>query len=297
MTSLRRLLGPRRTRAQFGATEVVKIGGPAATADLYYTMMDVGWPVFIALVSLAFIGINIVFGLIYMAMPGAIEHVRPGSFDPFFFSVETLATVGYGNMAPATTLGHALAAGEILCGLFFTATVTGLVFARFARPRASIEFSRVAVIGTFDGGRALMVRLASTRTRPIADVSGQLGLLQRITMPDGRTFGRLVDLPLVRPRNPMLNLSWTMIHPLDDDSPIPVALKGDGDITLVATVGGLDTLLATQTFGGHRYTRDDLRIDHEYCDVVRDHQGVFHLDLSMLHETRPSGSGGEGQPS
>ena len=294
---LRRLLGPRRTRARFGDTEVIKIGTPSATADLYYTAMDVGWPVFIALVSLAFITINIAFGLIYLAIPGAIEHLHAGSMsDAFFFSVETLATVGYGNMAPATTLGHAVATVEILTGLFFTATVTGLIFARFARPRASMVFSRVAVIGTFDGGRALMVRLASTRTRAIADVSGQLGLLQRVTMPDGRTFGRLVDLPLVRPRNPMLNMSWTMIHPLDADSPVPAGLEGEGEFTLVATVGGLDTLLATQTFGGHRYTRADIRVDHEYCDVVRDDRGVFHLDLAMLHETRPSGAG-DRQPS
>lgn len=136
--------------------------------------------------------------------------------------------------------------------------------------------------------RALMVRIASTRTRPIADVNGQLGWLERVTLPDGRNFGRLIDLPLVRSRNPMLNLSWTMIHPLDDDSAVLAALQSDCAFTLVATVGGLDTLLATQTFGGHRYARADVRIDHEYIDVVREHDGTFHLDLAMLHETRPS---------
>lgn len=278
---------PRRQQMRFGETEVVKIGTPAVINDLYYAMMDVEWPVFIGLVSLTFVIINLVFGLIYLAMPGAIDHLPPGSLSKaFFFSVETLATVGYGHMVPVTTWGHAVATVEVLTGLFFTATVTGLIFARFSRPRASIVFSKVAVVGTYDGGRALMVRLASTRTRPIANVNGQLGWLERVTLPDGRNFGRLIDLPLVRAQNPMLNLSWTMIHPLDEDSPMLAALRGEGAFTLVATVGGLDTLLATQTFGGHRYSRADVRIDHEYIDVVRESEGLFHLDLSLLHETR-----------
>ena len=269
--------------------QAVKLGTPAVTQDLYYALMDASWPVFVALVSAAFVALNLLFGLVYVLLPGAIDHARPGSLgDAFFFSIETLATVGYGNMAPATTVGHAVAAIEILTGLFFTATVTGLVFARFARPRASMVFSQVAVIGTYEGGRALMIRLASTRARALADVTAQLGWFERVELPDGRTFGRIVELPLVRSRVPILALSWTLIHPLDDDSAVLAALAGDGRFVLTATIGGLDTLLAAPTFGGHSYGREDVLIDQEFVDIIVERDGVLHLDLSLLHHVRPS---------
>ena len=111
--------------------------------------------------------------------------------------VETLGTVGYGNMAPVTHLGHAIAATEILIGLFFSATITGLIFARFARPRTSFVFSRVAVLGQRENRRTLMVRLASTRLRPIANVNAQLSWLQKLELTDGRVFRQLVEPPVV----------------------------------------------------------------------------------------------------
>jgi inward rectifier potassium channel len=256
--------------------------------DIYYRTMQMRWPTFVGSVSLVFLVLNLVFGAIYAALPGAIVNMPRGSLlNGFFFSVETLGTVGYGNMAPVSPAGHCVAGFEILIGLFFSATMTGLIFARFARPRTSLMFSRLAVIGRHEGRPALMVRVASTRRHPLADASAQMAWLQRIDLPDGRVMRRLVDLPLLRSHNAMLGLAWSLIHVIEDESEFAAALTGTKPFSLTVTVSGLDTLLASQSIGGHFYRREDILIDHEFVDVISDVEGVVHLDLAHFHEARP----------
>ncbi len=281
----------RRQRVDLGGFEAIKIGGPGAFADLYYSLMEIRWPAFFAVVSAAFVLINLGFGLLYAALPGAIGNMVAGSVaDGFFFSVETLGTVGYGNMAPATRLGHAIAAAEILLGLFFSATMTGLIFARFARPRAAIVFSRVAVVSRVGDRMMLMVRLASLRAQPLADVSAQMSWLERVTLPDGQIFRRLADLPLVRSQNPAFALTWTLVHVIEPGSAMMAALERPERFRLTVTVSGLDTLLASPTLGQHSYGRADIRLDHEFEDIILDEDGVVHLDLSKLHDVRARGA-------
>lgn len=278
----------RNVNVELSGVRAVKSGAPSVFGDIYYLMMEITWPVFILWVSLIFVGINLAFGAIYACVPGAIDHAKPGSvLDGFFFSVETLATVGYGNMAPATHLGHSIAAVEILLGLFFSATMTGLIFARFARPRDSLVFSRVAVIGPCEQGQALMIRLASTRARPLTDVTAQVSWLEMVTQSDGRSFRRLVELPLVRSRNPILGLSWTLMHVLEPDSPLLTALHGTTPFLLTVSVTGTDTLLASQSQGSYNYPREQILTDHEYIDVISDLDGAIHLNLSRLHDAAP----------
>jgi inward rectifier potassium channel len=278
----------RRQYVQMGSTRAVKIGAPGITNDLYYWTMEMSWPAFVALVAAVFVAINLLFGLIYASLPGTVSNALPGSFlDGFFFSVETLATVGYGNMAPATHLGHAITSIEIMLGLFFSATVTGLIFARFARPRDNMLFSTVAVIGDYYDKRALMVRLAPMHARPLANATAQMSLLQRTKLPDGREFAGLMELPLLRAHNPMLNLSWTLIHLIDDTSPVLAALESDQPFLLAVTVNGSDTLLARQTMGGRSYQRDDVLVDHHFVDVITNQDGTLHLDVSRLSDAEP----------
>ena len=266
----------------------MKVGGPPILADLYYATIEMSWPAFITLVSVVFLLLNLTFGVVYAGMPGAIANAVSGSIvDGFFFSVETLGTVGYGNMAPVTRLGHSIAAIEILVGIFFSATVTGLIFARYARPRNCFLFSDVAVIGDHDGRRTLMVRLASIRARPIADVQAQISWLERVETSDGRVFRRLVNLPLARSHNPSMALAWTLVHVIPEDSAMMQALVEAPEFRLIATVSGLDTLLATQAIGGQAYERTSVLLDHEFLDVVDDSDDMLLLDLSKLHDVRP----------
>ena len=128
--------------------EIVKRGvARYDLSDPYHVAIELSWKEF----ALAFLGlelsINIAFALLYLASPGCIANMRPGSFsDAFFFSIETLATVGYGTMAPTTFYGHAVSAIEIVCGLVFTAIMTGLLFVRFSKPRPKILFADQAVV-------------------------------------------------------------------------------------------------------------------------------------------------------
>lgn len=269
-------------------SRAVKLGTPSAMSDLYYATMEMSWPVFIGVTSLIFILLNLAFGLLYASMPGAIGSMAAGSVsDGFFFSVETLGTVGYGNMFPATRAGHAIAGFEILLGLFFSATITGLIFARFARPRASLTFSKVAVLGRYEGQRALMVRVASLRTRPLASASAQMAWLERRDTPEGQILRRLITLPLLRPTNLTLGLSWTLVHLVEEDSDMLAALQGSAPFTLIVTVTGFDTLLASQAFASHSYPREDILIDHDYVDVISEVDGVIQLDLARFHDAVP----------
>lgn len=280
---------PRSHMIDLGAMQAVRQGGPSRFADLYYLTMQVGWPTFVGLVCLTFATINLVFGTIYALLPGAIEHAAPGSLtDGLFFSIDTLGTVGYGYMYPATHLAHAIAACEILLGLFFSATITGLIFARFSRPRVGVVFSRSAVIGRYQGQRALMLRVASLRPSPLADADAQVAWLETTYHPDGSMLRRLAPLALVRDRNPMFSLSWTLVHILDADSPLLAAYDSDERFLITALVRGTDTLLASATMGSFSYQRQDVRCDQDFVDMISNHDGVLHLDMTLLHETRPT---------
>jgi inward rectifier potassium channel len=278
---------PHRQRFSGRGFETIKIGVPSRLSDLYYQTMEMSWPAFILAVALVYLFVNLVFGALYASVPGAVDNARPNSLlDGFFFSVDTLGTVGYGSMAPKSPIGHLIAAFEILVGLFFSATITGLIFARFSRPRSSLIFSKLAVIGRYEEQPALMVRVASTRSRPLADASAQMSWLERKDEPGGRLVRRMIDLPLVRSHNPALGVSWTLVHLLADDSDFLAALQAYERFTLNVSVTGIDTLLASPAISGFTYRKHEILIGHEYCDVLSEHDDVVMLDLTKFDEVR-----------
>lgn len=265
-----------------------KIGTPGVFTDLYYYLMEISWRTFFGLVTVVFLGINLLFGLVYAALPGAIANARPGSLvDGFFFSVDTFGTVGYGVMAPHTSLGHAVASVEILVGLFLTATLTGIIFARFARPRETILFSNVVVVARHFGQRSLMVRVASARSRPLVEVRAEMVFLQKTVTTEGRPFRRYIDLPLVRRSNPLMALAWTVIHNVEEGGPLCNAIDNGDEIMIVMTVNGLDTLLGVPAFGGKTYREGDLRQGERFSDIVSDASGQVEIDIARIHATEP----------
>jgi inward rectifier potassium channel len=277
-----------RQRVDVGGTTAYKIGTPGVFTDLYYTLMEMGWGRFFALGTATFLGVNLVFGLIYAALPGAVYAMQPGSIvDGFFFSVDTFGTVGYGVMAPATHLGHAVATIEILVGLFLTATLTGIIFARFSRPRETILFSDVAVIASHFGQRSLMVRVASARSRPLVEVRAEMVFLRRTITDEGRPFRRYIDLPLMRRTNPLMALAWTVIHNLEEGSPLCEAIDNGEEIVIVVSLNGLDTLLGQPAFGGHTYREGDLRQGQRFTDLITERDGITEIDIARLHQTEP----------
>jgi len=282
----------RRQQIELGGVVAVKHGAPWRPGDVYYELMEMPWLRFVAIVAAVFVAVNVAFDAVYALMPaGSIDHMPPGSLaSGFFFSVETLATVGYGNMAPATFLGHAVSVVEILLGMFLIATLYGLIFQRFARPRDSLVFSNKLVVARIGGQRVAMIRLAGTRARPLADVGASMALLERVVLPTGRTYAQQIDLPLRNARNAMMALAWTLVHVIDDASPLAKVVDDAGaDIRITVTIRGLDTLLSNPSFGSRIYQRADIRIDEEFVDIFDNRDdGSIHLDLTQLHATRPA---------
>lgn len=271
-----------------GRFRAVKRGVPSGFHDLYYAAMEMSWPGFITSACAIFLATNLLFGAVFVCLPGGLLNAKPGSFpDAFFFSVETLATVGYGNMAPATYAAHAVTTIEIMCGLLLLATVTGLTFSRFSRPRPSLVFSDVAIVGRHDGQEALIMRVASIRSQPIAQVSAQMAHVEKVEA-GGQVSRRVNNLPLVRSTNPMLTMSWTITHILDPDGPLLASLRRGRDARILLTLSGLDTMLAAPTFGGRFYLASDIRLDHEFEDMIVEHgDGLFEVDVGKIHQTRP----------
>ena len=154
-----------------GRLEFLKLNaGKFEWRDTYHLILTLSWPRFAALLLTIYVLINLVFAGLYLLDGRSVAELPPGSFPhAFFFSVETLATVGYGHMYPESFYGHCVATVEIVIGMFGMAVITGLIFVRFSRPTAKILFSKCAVIAPFDGVPTLMLRVANQRHIPMAE--------------------------------------------------------------------------------------------------------------------------------
>src|SRR6202034_4721435 len=154
-----------------------------------------------------FLVFDFLFGCLYYLQPGSVANVSPPGFaGAFFFSVETLATVGYGEMHPQTLYGHSVAMVEIFVGLMSLALITGLMFARFSRPRARFMFTRNAVVRPIAGKPTLIFRAANERQNVVQDASASLRMLRDELTEEGYRIRRIVDLPLLRSQHPMFAL-------------------------------------------------------------------------------------------
>ncbi|MGH6795728.1 MAG: ion channel, partial [Methylocella sp.] len=250
-------------RVGAGAVELVKQGASRyALSDPYHIALELSWKEF----ALAFLGlelgINVVFALLYLASPGCVANMRPGSFsDAFFFSLETLATVGYGTMAPATLYGHTVSAIEIVCGTVFTAIMTGLLFVRFSKPRPKILFADQAVVTSHDCSPTLMVRIANGRMTLLTNATVRLGVLLFEESAEGHSFRRLHDLALSNASLSLFALTWTVMHAIDEKSPLAghdAERLEEGDARLFLTIEARDNALGAAIQDRRIYTAVDV---------------------------------------
>jgi len=260
------------------------------TDDIFHRVLLMRWRRFFALAAFAFLAVNGIFAGLYMLQPSAVNGVRPGSFlDAFFFSVETFGTIGYGVYTPATTYAHVLVTSEALISLLGSAIVTGLTFAKFARPTSRALFSEKVVVGHRDGKRVLMVRMANARHNNIVEAQVRLVLLTDHVTTEGERLRVPRLLPVIRDTNPFFRLTWTVIHPIDDASPF----SGDDAMTrlreknalLLVTMTGLDETIAQQVHGRYTYELDDIAWNARYADVLTvDSDGTRVIDYSQFHQ-------------
>jgi len=247
----------------------------------------------VALVAVAYLLLNLLFAGLYLAGGDGIEGARADSFaDAFFFSVETLSTVGYGVRSPKTAWANALVTLEVLLGLLGFALVAGLVFAKFSLPSSRIAFSRVACLTTFDGSPALLLRMANHRRNYVVEAQLRLTFLEDSRTLEGHSMRRMRDLSLVRSSSPFFNLSWTAVHLIDQESPLYgrdlESLRGT-EAQLLASFVGLDASLSQTIHARMLYSVDDLRWGARFVDIMgTDGRGRRTVDNRRLHETTPA---------
>jgi len=258
--------------------------------DFYHNILTVSWPWFFFQLAAAFIVVNLIFAMLYAVDRNGIINARPGSFaDAFFFSVQTLGTLGYGAMAPRTLYTNLLVTVESFTGILTIALFTGIIFARFSRPFARVLFSNVAVVAPFDGVPTLMFRVANQRGEAIIDASVTVTLARQHTTLEGVTMRRFQELKLMRSNSSLFALSWTVMHPINPDSPLygltPEDMEAQ-DMEIVVMLNGLDEILADRIYARHAYWADEIVWNRRFVDVISlTHSGHRLVDLTLFHDT------------
>jgi inward rectifier potassium channel len=238
----------------------------------YHAMLTMSWWQFFGATAILYLVVNASFAAAYLACgPGALGSNAAGMehhtyLRAFFFSVQTLSTIGYGQVIPVGTAANALVTLEALVGLLGFAIVTGLLFARFSRPTAKLLFSRHALIAPYQNITALEFRVANARSNELIEVSAKV-LLSRFEEVHGVRTRRYYTLPLERPGVTFLPLTWTVVHPIDETSPLfretPQSLRESQseflvllsafDETFSATVQTRTSFIPDEVLFGYRF--------------------------------------------
>ena len=257
--------------------------------DLYHAFLTRSWAWLLLAIAGGFLAANGIFAVGYWLV-GGVAHAT--SFvDDFFFSVQTMGTIGYGNMYPEGTGAEVLVVGEAVVSLIMTALATGLVFAKFSRAPARFRFARQATIGPHDGRPTLMIRLGNQRGSAIVDATIHVTLSRTETTVEGERFFRMVDLTLVRSRAPALSRAWVVLHVLDGGSPLAgatAATLAACEAEIMISVTGLDEATLGTVHARHTYDHTDLAWGMRHADVIREEPGRFIVDLTRFDEVVPA---------
>ena len=277
-----------------GADYEIRIVGDkrAPLRDFYHALLERPWWVTIAAISGAVLAANAFFAVVYLLV-GGVAHAGAASFrDAFFFSVQTMGTVGYGAMFPESTAANLVVTAESITGLTLTALATGLVFAKFSRSTARLVFTEKATISPLNGVPTLSFRLGNQRGNQIVDAQIKVVLIRTEQTGEGRLFYRMLDLALTRQRALSLSRSWNVLHVIDRESPLhgetPASLAAK-EIELQVQVIGLDDATMQMVHGGHRYFARDILWGQRLADVLSETpDGHLLLDLRKFHDVEPT---------
>ncbi len=266
---------------------------------LYHRMLTMTWPAFLAVVAGLYLVVNLLFAGAYVAS-GSGALVGPGAEmlggrlgQAFFFSVQTFATIGYGQIGPNGMAANVLVTVEALVGLMYQALATGLLYARFARPMATILFSRVAVVAPYNGGRALMFRIVNRRRNEIVQLAAQVLFSELVRDPRGERTRQYVPLPLERNQVMFFPLSWTIVHPIDAASPLAGRDAPDlewSEAEVLILLSGIDETFEQAVHVRSSYRADEIVWNARFRSMFRsaDSQGLA-VDVSRLHDVEPLG--------
>jgi inward rectifier potassium channel len=257
--------------------------------DFYIFFMTGPWSRLVVSLIFLYLATNLCFAGLYLLEPGSIGGARPKSFaDAFNFSVQTFSTIGYGAMTPATQYGNLVVTAEAAVGLLGAALATGLMFAKATRPRSSAVFSNVAVVTRHEGVPTLIFRVGNARGNDVVDATISVTALRDEISAEGNHLRRQHDLKLVRSRSPFFVMTWVVMHPIDDASPLrDVDWQNPQNlIAIVATLVGHDGTYGQTTYARQVYTPSAIRPGHRFIDVISQlPDGRMMIDYTKFHDT------------
>lgn len=240
-------------------------------SDNYHRVLALPLWGILGLMAATFVAINLIFAGVYLAV-GGVAGLAPGDFwNAFFFSVQTFVTIGYGHLYPDSAGANTVMAVESFIGLVYLALTTGLVFARVSRPTSRIAFSRVAVVHDFEGAPTLMFRAANRRANHIFEAEAMVSLAHDVRTREGQELRRFEELRVVRARTPLFALSWTVMHVIDDSSPLNGATAdslAQAGAEIVVVISGVDDRFAQRVHARHSYTADEIVWGSRFQDIL-----------------------------
>jgi inward rectifier potassium channel len=283
-----------RVSVRAGAVEFVKVNTEGREwREIYRWLLGLRWPQFAAFVAVVYVALNLLFAAVYSLGQNSIAGISTSHWflDCFFFSVQTLATVGYGHMYPQTVYGHVVSTIEIMVGIFLLAVMTGLIFVRFSRPIARVVFSKSAVIAPLNGQQTLMVRIGNERQHSMVEAEFRIMFNRDEPLLEGGDFRYFYNLKLHFDRLTVFPAALTLRHVIDEESPLygvtPESLEARRAI-LVVSVIGIDPVIAAPVQTQHDYTWRDIRFGERFVEIYTDQGGgKLTVDYGRIHDTEP----------
>lgn len=256
----------------------------------YHGLLTMSWPKFFGVVLLAYIGINSLFAGLYLACgPDAITgdmHTNP-FLRAFFFSVHTFATIGYGNVVPNTLAANIVVTAEALVGLLSLALATGLLFARFSRPQAKILYSKTAVIAPYRGITAFEFRVVNGTDSELIELRAKVVLSRFEEAGDGSRQRKYYALDLERDTVAFFPLSWTVVHPIEQSSPLygwnaDRLVKSEAEFLVLIT--GVDETFAQMLHSRSSFLAEEVVWGAKFASMFEGREGALGIDVARLHE-------------
>jgi inward rectifier potassium channel len=278
-----RLVGGRRRRPIItGARRNLR-------ADFYVVLLETPWWTFLCGLAGFYLVINAVFAGLYVLDPMGLSNVRPGSFtDAYFFSVQTFTTLGYGHIAPVSFYANAVVLVEAFAAVLNIALASGLVFARVSRPIARVLFSTPAVVAPYEGVPTLMFRVANERGNQIMEAAISVSLARQRVTREGLVMRGFDELQLVRRSTPLFALSWTVMHPIDEGSPLYGATRESliaQQAEIVVLISGTDETYGEKIYARHSYIPYNIHWNKHFADILSTGpDGRRILDLGKFHD-------------
>lgn len=256
--------------------------------DIYHDLLAANWIMIFMWFLIIFLLVNSFFATLYWLHPGSLHNSDNRWMTCFFFSVQTLGTIGYGYLSPATTMANILATIEAALGLITIAILGGLFFAKFSRPHSKIEFTRDAVINNYNGKPTFVFRMINIRKNQIIDANVSLNIMIEEGYVEGHKLRRFKEMKLVRSKVPMFSMSMTMMHVIDEESPLFGLTEEDlknKDVEFYVTMVGTDGTLGQVIHGTYIYRHSNIFWGRKFKDMVEflpDSTRV--IDYSHFHE-------------